>query len=328
MGVFDHLWRQARQTALVAMAILLALGLTLGVGSQAAQAQHPASRWQVSITIDDIPMAGLTCPTDAVRTVNEDLLETLASHKVRAAAFFVPGSGCSGDGEVAADALAGRWRAAGHLVGNHSYSHQDYNDVGPEAYISDAQLAHNALEPVLARTGQQGRWFRPPYLHAGADLSRLGALTRWMGQTGHRMGVVTIDNQEWVYARAYDHAVAADDEVRKAAIAAAYLEHMLASADYYRRLSRQVLGREIPQVLLIHANRLNADRLDDLLDAYARTGADFVPFNDALADPAYGEAEIYVGRRGLSWLQRWAISRGIQPPLEPREHAWVADAAR
>jgi hypothetical protein len=35
--------------------------------------------------------------------------------------------------------------------------------------------------------------------------------------------------------------------------------------DYYAVLHRQVFGREIPQVMLLHANRLNAAVLEDVL---------------------------------------------------------------
>lgn len=46
----------------------------------------------------------------------------------------------------------------------------------------------------------------------------------------------------------------------------AYVEHLEASMRFYEKLSRAVFGREIPQVLLLHANPLNADHLPAVLD--------------------------------------------------------------
>ncbi len=44
-------------------------------------------------------------------------------------------------------------------------------------------------------------------------------------------------------------------------------------------------------------------------------------------DSAYTSTDIYVGATGPSWLIRWALSRGIQPPGEPREDRYVAALA-
>lgn len=297
------------------------------LASAAAPAQDREAAWEVAVTIDDIPMAGLFCnPADAA-VVNRKMLDTLAQYKVQATAFFTPGSPCGGTAQTTPAALGALWRAAGHTIGNHSFGHPDYNRTAIVDYLAHAQRGHEALEPTLVRTRQRGRWYRPPYLHAGADPARLRSLLHWMGRRGYRMGVVTLDNQEWVYARAYDQALAKGDPARAGAIATAYLEHMQASAAYYRALSRTLYDRDIPQVLLIHVNRLNADRLGDLLATYARSGARFISMERATADPVYGQPETYVGERGLSWLQRWALARGIQPQPEPREAEWVARAA-
>ena len=56
-----------------------------------------------------------------------------------------------------------------------------------------------------------------------------------------------------------------------------------------REVGRERFGREVRHVLLLHANRLNADHLDRLLEILARDGARFVPLETALADPIYAE---------------------------------------
>jgi peptidoglycan/xylan/chitin deacetylase (PgdA/CDA1 family)/ketosteroid isomerase-like protein len=284
--------------------------------------------WTVAITIDDVPMTGgAGCRREDIVPVNDAILGALAAHGVRAVGFFVPGAACQGEGEASPLALARRWRAAGHEVGNHSYLHRDYNNLTAREYLDDAARAHETLEPVLVETGQANRWFRPPLLHAGADRSKRRQLDDWLARNRYAMGVVTIDNQEWVYAAAYDRARARGDASLAAAVAAAYVEHIEESVDYYRSLSRTVFGRDVAQVLLLHANRLNADHLDALLLALERGGARFVPMSEAVRDPAYASRDSYVGRRGLSWLQRWALTREITPPPEPRESAWVSFAA-
>ena len=54
-------------------------------------------------------------------------------------------------------------------------------------------------------------------------------------------------------------------------------------------------------------------------------GYTFVSLDEALADPAYALADGYVGPRGLSWVHRWALGKGMKiEGEEPREPAWLA----
>lgn len=108
----------------------------------------------------------------------------------------------------------------------------------------------------------------------------------------------------------------------------AYIEHLEQSAAFYEQLSMDVFGREIPQVLLLHANLLNAEQVGRVVDMLAGRGYAFIGMSAALDDPAYAREDTYVGPRGLSWIQRWALEDGVPIPPEPREHAWVAEAFR
>ncbi|HEX2203920.1 MAG TPA: hypothetical protein VHG91_11505 [Longimicrobium sp.] len=92
-------------------------------------------------------------------------------------------------------------------------------------------------------------------------------------------------------------------------------------------LSRRLLGRELAQVLMLHANALNADWLDELVALLRGRGYAFVPLETAMRDPAYALPDRYTGERGLSWLQRWAITQGKEPGREPRAPEWVRSAA-
>ena len=81
----------------------------------------------------------------------------------------------------------------------------------------------------------------------------------------------------------------------------------------------------MPQVLLIHANLLNAEALPDLLEMFRRRGYRFVSLAEALADPAYERPDTFVGRYGSSWLHRWARVDGREVRWEPDAPAWVSE---
>jgi hypothetical protein len=62
----------------------------------------------------------------------------------------------------------------------------------------------------------------------------------------------------------------------------------------------EVAGREFPQILLIHANELNAETMPDLLARFRRRGYTFVALQDALKDPVYNLPEEQSGTGGFS----------------------------
>ena len=174
---------------------------------------------------------------------------------------------------------------------------------------------------LLAARGDSVRYFRHPYLNVGPDLETRRAFEDWLSAYGLAIAPVTHDNTEWIYAFAYDRA--RDDAVLQARIADAYLAYMDTTMAYYETLAQQVFGREIAHVLLIHANALNADHLDRLIQVFRQRGYRFVTLDEALADPAYASEDAHAGRPGISWLQRWAIHREVSFAPEPVTDSWV-----
>ena len=60
---------------------------------------------------------------------------------------------------------------------------------------------------------------------------------------------------------------------------------------------------------------------------FRQRGYRFVSLDDALADPAYRSPDTYTGRTGPSWLQRWAVTRGVPFSPHPPSDPWVWDVA-
>ena len=99
---------------------------------------------------------------------------------------------------------------------------------------------------------------------------------------------------------------------------------------YYEDQSHSLFAREIPQILLVHANELNASYLQPLLAALRDRGYRFIDLETALKDPAYQSPDTYVGPGGITWLHRWAITRGVDKDFyrgEPTTPQWVQVAA-
>lgn len=287
-----------------------------------AQTATPDRR--IVLTFDDVPLTGGDlCDGGEVRGVTDALTGFLAERGLPSAALVTPGRPCL-TAALLRETL-GDWRAAGAALGNHTATHPDLDAVPLPAYLEDLERGRRLLEEAAPDAGP---WFRPPLLHTGADPVRKEGLARHLAERGRRMAPVTVDNQEWVYAAVYVRALARGDDALARRVAEGYLAHVEESVVFYEALSRAVFDREIPQILLLHANRLNADHLPAVAALLEARGYRFVSLEEAMADPAYRRPDAYVGPRGLSWLQRWARADGVPVPDEPREAGWVAEAFR
>ena len=97
--------------------------------------------------------------------------------------------------------------------------------------------------------GRPLRFFRHPLLHTGLDLETKLGLERILEEHGYLVAPVTMDNSEWIYARAFDIAYADADESLKQRIAAAYLDYIEAAAELTAYLEENP-GRD--EALLFH----------------------------------------------------------------------------
>lgn len=226
-------------------------------------------------------------------------------------------------GDSARVALLEQWLDAGIALGNHTFSHVKFWDTSLEAYQRDVLKGERLIRPMVANRGLRPRYFRHPYLNTGTTAQSKMAFERFLAQHGYAIAPVTIDNMDATYALAYDNAHQARDTALQQRIAAAYIDHMRENFEYFERLSSSLLGNEPTQVLLLHANALNADHLHELIALLQERGYAFIPLERALQDPAYQLPDNFIGQTGPSWLQRWAISRGSDPGKEPRAPEWI-----
>ena len=290
-----------------------------------ASPQTPAR--VVAVTIDDLPVVSVSSDWS---TVTERLLGALREHKVPVAGFvneaklYQNGGGTLDSTRVA---LLSAWLNAGHELGNHTFAHRDAHTAPLAEYLDGISRGEIVTRELARRAGRPYRYFRHPFLHTGRSLEYRFGVEQFLGSHGYTVAPVTVDNQEWVYARAYVVAKQRGDSVVVARVVDHYLRHMDSAFAYSERLSRTLFQREMPLVLLIHANELNADHLHTVLERLETRGYRFAPLERVLADSAYRSEDRYVGPAGMSWLIRWAQTRGIAIPAEPREEQWVSKLA-
>lgn len=317
----------------VAAAVLFC---TIATGAQArenAVSGADAPIRQMAITVDDLP-AGRShaLPFARQEYITARVVGSLSRHGVPAVGF-VNESKLEVDGRVdpRGVALLERWLESGMELGNHGYAHLDLHRVGAERWMEDVLLGERVIRPLVEARGEKLRWFRHPFLHAGLSADVQQHVAASLADHGYRIAPVTIDNGEWIYAREYAEALDRGDALAARRLGDDYVRYMLDVVAFYELQAQEILGRPLPHVLLIHANLLNANRLDALLERLEAIGYVWVPLDQALEDPAY-ERPIsgYTGAGGISWLHRWALTEGVDTAVfrgEPRVPSWVEGEA-
>jgi peptidoglycan/xylan/chitin deacetylase (PgdA/CDA1 family) len=280
---------------------------------------------EVAVTVDDLPAAGLSLAK--MREINAKLLEAFRRHRVPAVGFVNEGRLHVRGEEEARTALLRAWLDAGHDLGNHTFSHIQIDNHPLAAYQQDVIRGETVTRALLAERGQRLRYFRHPQLRTGPTEEYRRGLSEFLAARGYTVAPVTLDNQEWVFAHVYARAKGRGDRATARRVVAGYLQHMEEVFDFYERLSRETLGYEVRQTLLLHANELNADHFDALAELMKRRGYTFVTLARALEDRAYALPEAQHAR-GLSWLHRWMLAKGQKLRPEPREPEWVAELFR
>ena len=256
----------------------------------------PAAAREIAITLDDLPYAlpSRTSPSEGLGQVRA-VVEALDAHGITATGFAVGGQ-IGWRSRRALNAFA----EAGHTVGNHSWSHPDYGTLTAEAFREETARTDEALSRWMG----ESRLYRFPYLREGETEEAKAAAEDVLTELGYVNAPVTIDTDDWRFNADYLDALEAGDGFAAAEVAEAYLAHMRERALHFEALAQEAVGRDIPHILLLHMNRINADHLDALLDWYAAEGWNFVAVEDALADPFYSLPDIYAGPRGLSQIER------------------------
>jgi len=98
---------------------------------------------------------------------------------------------------------------------------------------------------LMQAKGKTPRFFRHPYLHTGLSLPVKEGLNKFLFDTGYTIAPVTMDNDDYIFSRAYDLAFDKNDKRLMREIGAAYVPYLESKADYWERQSVKLFNREI-----------------------------------------------------------------------------------
>jgi peptidoglycan/xylan/chitin deacetylase (PgdA/CDA1 family) len=286
-------------------------GLSFGVPSIA---RKPAP--QFSITMDDFQWQNAVKLTASER--NDAILNSLHSHSIKAA-LFVVGRNIE---EPTGKQLLSAWDKAGHLIGNHTYSHRNYN--APATVVAEYLQDILRAEALLKDFPRFRKYFRFPMLKEGDTAAKRDAMRSFLAQHGYRTGHVTIDNSDWAIENRLSARLKKDAAADVKPYRDYYLEHMWERAEYYDSLAKRVLGRPVKHTVLVHFNLLNGLFLGDLIEMFKSKGWQPIDAEEAFGDPVFSaKPKIVPAGESIVWSlakEKGTIAKSLRFPAEDSQY--------
>ena len=233
--------------------------------------------------------------------------------------FVNEGRICKNLPREALPSLLNMWLDAGAELGNHTYSHVDVDVTTVDSYEADILRGEAVTRKLLSDRGRTLRYFRYPFFNTGLDQNTKTAIDSFLRKHGYSVAPVSIGSNEWMFGAIYADAKQRRDLATMKLVTDAYVPYMQRVLDYFERASARLFGHQMDQVLLLHANALNADSLDQLLAMLHSRRYQFVTLTEALQDPAYATPDHYLGSDGFSCVLHWARAANMliaPPPAE------------
>jgi beta-lactamase regulating signal transducer with metallopeptidase domain len=313
---------------LVALAGVIACAQTFALGQnkemRAARdvlAKASRAKRRVAVTFVALP-AVHTFHNPSAEKETRRLLATLAADRIRAVGFVNENQlydrEAGGRPDEERVRLLNLWLDAGHELGTETRAHSNLYKTPLADFQQDVIRGEEITGRLMSERGMRPRYFSYPFLNTGPNRKTKEAAEAFLAARGYRIHQVTIDNSDWLYGRVYAQARRAGDEATMRRVSDEYLPYMERMFRYYEELSQRTLGYELPQVLMLTANALNSLKMEELAAMMKRRGYEFITLEEALKDKAYGgQPANYFGPGGISWLERWALDRGLPLADEP-----------
>lgn len=288
--------------------------LVMGFGGVNVIARKPAT--QFSITVDDFHWQNAVKQTAQER--NQSILNTLNKHSIKAA-IFVMGRNIE---EQQGKDLLSAWDKAGHLIGNHTYSHRNFNAPTTDVKVYEQDILR--AENLLKEFPRFRKILRFPMLKEGDTEAKRDAMRAFLAQHSYRNGYVTIDNSDWAVDQRLTARLRKDPSADLKPYRDFYLEHMWARAEYYDSLAQRVLGRPVKHTILTHFNLLNGLFLNDVIEMLKGKGWQPIDAEDAFADAVFAaQPKVVPAGESIIWSlakEKGTIAKSLRYPAEDGEY--------
>ena len=226
-----------------------------------------AQKREIAITIDDLPFVG-----ESRNFHLNMIIDSLKAAATPATGFIIASEVSPKNWNILR-----KFREAGLGLGNHTLTHANLNKLTPKAYMQEIDSADKLLSPFLT----EPKYFRYPYLNTGEGQKKEKIL-QFLNSKNYQVAPVSIDTKDFMFNQLL--LAVPQNERRKflTVLKPCYLNFIWQQTLIAEEHSRYNHKPEEAQILLIHANLLNAYALPDIINLYKQNGFSFVSLEEAL----------------------------------------------
>lgn len=266
-------------------------------------------RPRIAVTMDDFNLGFYRVLTPMER--NNRILSALEKHNHKAAGFVTGGFV---ESDLGRDVVQS-WSDAGHMIGNHSFTHM--NSTDEPADIVKADILKN--DAALSQFGGYQKIFRFPFLAEGGTPEKILIYREFLQENGFQPGTVTVDSIDWYTASRLEARLTENPQADTSDYRDYYIQTVLDMAQHFETLAGILDYPNLPHALLMHHNILNGLYLDDVLMALKSTGWDLVDAKDVFEHPFY-RLQPETPTRGRSLLSVIAQEKGYNNISIPKRY--------
>ena len=268
--------------------IFLSLLLTISLASYG----QPS----ISFTFDD----GSTSdrPGYPFEEWNEMLLDKLDKADVQAVFFIKAGGLVNKKGKY----LLNSWNERGHKIGNHTYTHPNFNRE--DISVADFKRELLKTDSLIRNYSNYVKLFRFPYLKEGGSTPKVDSIRKILKHYQYSNGHVTIDASDWYIDSRLRKRLKGNPDANIDEFKSYYLQHLYDRAIYYEELSFSLTGRHIDHTLLLHHNLSAALFMDDLIEMFRSKGWKIMSAHQAFDDPIFDRVTKHAGESLI-----WALAK-------------------
>ena len=163
----------------------------------------------MAVTMDDLPYIKMSdAPyVSSARTATAKILSTLKKHKVPVVGFVNERQLDYGNEREARIALLREWVKSGMVLGNHTYSHPDFNQLTVAQFEEEIEKGDIVTRQLMQSRRPYQLYFRHPMTHTGDTLEKKEAIEKFLAARGYKVTPHTIENSDFIFNVGYAQAV-------------------------------------------------------------------------------------------------------------------------
>lgn len=261
-----------------------------------------AQEKSISLTIDDVP----NTTKYQKDNLNPKLLNLLDSLKIPFTIFINEDKIYKTELQDRNKEVLEQWIKSEYAtIGNHTYSHSRYSEVGFENFVKDIEQGEKHTKQYASKNNKDLKYFRFPFNDMGKDSAQHVQIREYLKSKNYIIAPFTVESSDWMFDTVYQYYLSEGDTVKAKAIGQQYVDKTIELVTFYEIMAKAIYKRSVKHIYLCHDNAINADYLVEIISRLKQDDYNIISIEESLTDSIYEQEDIYYKKWGISWLYRW-----------------------